>query len=77
MKKETLKEAAKIFYPPKTTDLICSPELVRDAFEAGAKWQQEQLLKFIWNKDNHTEGELGNSCIDVQTLVNFYVDAYT
>jgi hypothetical protein len=40
-------------------------------FEDGAKWQQEQLLKFIWNEDNHTEGELGNSCIDVQTLVNF------
>jgi hypothetical protein len=31
----------------------------------------EKLLKFIWDEDNHTEGELGNSCIDVQTLANF------
>ena len=32
---------------------------------------RERLLKFIYDEDNHTEGELGNSCIDVQTLVNF------
>lgn len=31
----------------------------------------ERILKFILDEDNHTEGELGNSCIDVQTLVNF------
>ena len=41
------------------------------AFIAGAKWQQERMLKFIFDEDNHTEGELGNSCIDVQTLVYF------
>ena len=41
-KQETLEEAAEKFYPPKTTDLICSPKLVRDSFIAGAKWQQEQ-----------------------------------
>jgi hypothetical protein len=29
------------------------------------------MLAFINDEDNHTEGELGNSCIDVQTLVNF------
>jgi hypothetical protein len=40
-------------------------------FMEGAKWQQEQMLAFINDEDNHTEGELGNSCIDVQTLVNF------
>lgn len=40
-KQETLEEAAERFYPPKTTDLICSPKLVRDAFKEGAKWQQE------------------------------------
>ena len=54
-KQETSEEAAEKFYPPKTTDLICSPKLVRDSFIAGAKWQQEQdknlyseedLLKF-------------------------------
>ena len=41
-KQETVKEAAEKFYPPKTTDLICSPKLVRDSFIAGAKWQKEQ-----------------------------------
>jgi len=42
-KQETLEEAAKEFYPPTTTDLICSPKLVRDAFKAGAKWQAEGM----------------------------------
>jgi hypothetical protein len=40
---ETLEEAAKNFYQPITTNLICSPKLVRDAFIVGAKWQQEQM----------------------------------
>ena len=31
----------------------------------------ERMLKFILDEDNHTEGELGNSCLDVQTLVYF------
>lgn len=35
--KTELEEAAEKFYPPKTTDLICSPKLVRDSFIAGAK----------------------------------------
>ena len=39
---EIIEKAAEKFYPPKTTDLICSPKLVRDSFIAGAKWQQEQ-----------------------------------
>ena len=42
-KQETLEKAAEKFYPPKTTDLICSPKLVRDSFIAGAKWQQERM----------------------------------
>ena len=42
-KQETLEETAEKFYPPKTTDLICSPKLVRDAFVAGAKWQAERM----------------------------------
>jgi hypothetical protein len=41
--KEIIEKAAEKFYPPKTTDLICSPKLVRDSFIAGAKWQQEQI----------------------------------
>ena len=43
MEKETLEEAADKYYPPKTTDLICSPKLVRDAFVEGAKWQSERM----------------------------------
>jgi len=42
-----------------------------DTFYNGAIWQAETMLAFINDEDNHTEGELGNSCIDVQTLVNF------
>ena len=49
--KETLEEAAEKFYPPKTTDLICSPKLVRDSFIAGAKWQQEQD-KNLYSKED-------------------------
>ena len=43
----------------------------KTSFIAGAKWDQERILAFINDEDNHTEGELGNSCIDVQTLINF------
>ena len=57
-KKETLEEAAEKFYPPKTTDLICSPKLVRDSFIAGAKWQQEQ------NKNLYSEEESIQKIID-------------
>jgi hypothetical protein len=42
-KQETLEEAAKEFYPPTTTDLICSPKLVRDAFVAGSKYMAERM----------------------------------
>ena len=40
---ETIEQAAKNFYPIETTDLICSPKLVRDSFLAGALWQQRQM----------------------------------
>lgn len=46
LKQETVKEAAEKFYPPKTTDLICSPKLVRDSFIAGAKWQMNKQDEF-------------------------------
>ena len=32
---------------------------------------KQALLAFANDEDNHTEGELGNSCIDVQTLIYF------
>lgn len=35
-------------------------------------WTNEDILSFINNEDNHTEGELGNSCIDVATLRNHF-----
>ena len=42
-RQETLEEAAEKFYPPKTTDLICSPKLVRDAFIVGANYQSQRM----------------------------------
>lgn len=35
------------------------------------KTLKQKLTKFILDEDNHTEGELGNSCIDVKTLLHF------
>jgi len=46
-------------------------KILRKSFISNSKWQAEKLLAFVNDEDNHTEGELGNSCIDVQTLVNF------
>ena len=51
--KEIIEKAAEKFYPPKTTDLICSPKLVRDSFIAGAKWQQEQDKKLYNEEEVH------------------------
>ena len=44
VKQETLEEAAEKFYPPKTTDLICSPKLVRDAFITGANYKAGRMF---------------------------------
>jgi hypothetical protein len=68
--KETLEEAAERLYPLRNTFLERFKDLEQKIFIEGAKWQAEQMLEFILDEDNHTEGELGNSCIDVQTLVN-------
>jgi hypothetical protein len=66
MKQETLEEFIKSqpYYGTCTTEY-------KEGIEVGAKWQAERMLAFINDEDNHTEGELGNSCIDVQTLVHF------
>ena len=61
--KETLEEAAEKFYPPKTTDLICSPKLVRDSFITGAKWQKEQ------NKNLYSEEEVHEIILSYQNNV--------
>ena len=34
----------------------------------------DMFLAFVNDEDNHTEGELGNSCIDVQTLIHQFTD---
>jgi len=81
MKQETLEQAAKN-HINNDLDLYESlvdghisydigKDLLNNLFINGAKWQQDKMLKFILDEDNHTEGELGNSCIDVQTLVHF------
>jgi hypothetical protein len=71
--KETLEEAAEIHF--KLQYLMAMDESLKHYvitdFIQGAKWQQEKLLEFINDEDNHTEGELGNSCIDVQSLIYF------
>ena len=36
------------------------------------KYTEEQVFDFLNNEDNYTEGELGNSCIDVITLKNYF-----
>ena len=57
--KETLEEAAEKFYPPTTTDFICSPKLVRDGFIAGAKWQaersysEEEVKEILFHRETH------------------------
>ena len=73
--KTELEEAAEKFYPPKTTDLICSPKLVRDSFITGAKWQQEQDKKLYSEEETiqkiidyvdfqfNTHGELNTEII--------------
>jgi hypothetical protein len=70
--KETLEEAAESFahnyFEMHETN---NYKALKKGFIEGAKWQAEIMLAFINDEDNHTEGELGNSCIDVQTLVNF------
>jgi len=83
MKQETLEEAAERYANNQSdTSMRKDPlefsksgeelwEEAKEDFKAGAKWQAEKLLAFVNDEDNHTEGELGNSCIDVQTLVNF------
>lgn len=43
----------------------------KNDFVSGAAWLKEEALKFINDQDNHTEGELGISCIDVNTLIHF------
>ena len=71
--KETLEEAAENYtvqYLIEDRQEIDSINR-KQAFKAGAKWQQEKLLEFINDEENHTEGELGNSCIDVQSLIYF------
>ena len=49
---ETLEEAAERFYPPTTTDLICSPKLVRDAFIAGANYMAKNMPIHILDVEN-------------------------
>tara|TARA_R110000868_G_scaffold25451_3_gene99481 strand:- start:1677 stop:2504 length:828 start_codon:yes stop_codon:yes gene_type:complete len=70
-KQETLEDFLYQYWYDSPTLNIHNKEAFTDGGLLGAKWQQKEMLKFIWNEDNHTEGELGNSCIDVQTLVNF------
>ena len=66
--KETLEEAAERFYPPKTTDLICSPKLVRDAYIAGAKWQAKRMYR---EEDMKEAFEDGKEDVDYCQVLGF------
>jgi len=72
---ETLEEAAEnVFNDFKSKNPIVPQKHIlpfKHGYIQGAKWQAEKILELILNEDNHTEGELGNSCIDVQTLRYF------
>ena len=73
-KQETLEEAAEKYSLELLEAKTIDPHektWIKSMFIHIVKWQQERMLKFILDEDNHTEGELGNSCIDVQTLVHF------
>lgn len=67
-KQETLEEAAERFYPPKTTDLICSPKLVRDAYIAGAKWQAKRMYR---EEDMKEAFEDGKEDVDYCQVLGF------
>lgn len=51
---QSIEERAKKFYPPQTTDFICSPKLVRDAYIKGATEQdlisKVRLKEMLYNK---------------------------
>jgi len=69
--KKTQKEvdALRQYYRNKDTELdklICQYRRMILNDDAKAK-----ITDFVNNEDNHTEGELGNSCIDVKTLILF------
>jgi hypothetical protein len=69
IQQETLEEAAKEFYPPTTTDLICSPKLVRDAFLAGAKWQAERMYSDLYILRNDLYNKLPTGNVDTFELL--------
>jgi hypothetical protein len=74
--KETLEQAAENYNDKFQESGGSKPPHIKNKhimnhFTEGANWQQEKLLEFINDEDNHTEGELGNSCIDVQSLIYF------
>jgi len=75
-KQESLEEAAERFIPDNYIKVapkqkVNAAEITRHYFREGAEWLAERMIAFINDEDNHTEGELGNSCIDVQSLVSF------
>jgi hypothetical protein len=78
LKQSTLEEAAKEFYPPTTTDLICSPKLVRDAFIAGAKFQAERMYAEADNIMRFLDTEVELKLSDTKTIerIKWYFETY-
>jgi hypothetical protein len=77
MAHETIEEAAAQFYPPTTTDLICSPKLVRDAFIEGAKWQaerrysEEEVIELLHRRMFYTLGQNYNPTTTIKWFEQF------
>jgi hypothetical protein len=70
--KEEIEQLADNFYPLVTTDLICSPKLVRDGYfkgytqcqedNADKKYTEEDVIHLMFNASNwdtFKEGEVG------------------
>jgi hypothetical protein len=58
LKQETLEE---VLLKKADVDNRIDLNAYANGLNDGAKWQQEKMLAFINDEDNHTEGELGNS----------------
>lgn len=71
-KEKTLEDAAKNFYPILTSNLICSPKLVRDGFITGAKWMEkrtyseDEVKELIMKALTHTDYKFCGALVTAQ-----------
>jgi len=68
-KTETLEEASERII--NNDSLSYENDYARESFIKGVNFLSDKMMEFIKDQDNHTQGELENSCIDVNSLINF------